>query len=109
MVDYMAMGKRIQRLRLQAGRTQEELAEYLDVSVGYVSRVECGQRHLNLDRLSDVAQFLNVSLPELVADMEPERDNFLRSEIDSMILRLTPTQKAILVDILQSFLNHGGK
>lgn len=109
MIDYVAMGKRIQRIRLQSGKTQEELAEYLDVSVGYVSRVECGQRHLNLERLSDVAQFLDVSLPELVADIEPERDNFLRSEIDSMISKLTPTQKSILIDILQSFLNHGGK
>lgn len=109
MVDYVAMGRRIQRYRLQAGKTQEELAEHLDVSVGYISRVECGQRHLNLERLSDVASFLNVGLPELVADLEPKEKDFMRTDIDRMISELTPVQKAILVDILQSFLRHNEK
>ena len=39
-VDFKLIGKRIQDKRKGLKKTQEDLAEYLDVSVGYVSNME---------------------------------------------------------------------
>ena len=40
MVDYVAIGRRVKKYRLQAKLTQSDLAEKLDVSVGFVSQID---------------------------------------------------------------------
>jgi transcriptional regulator with XRE-family HTH domain len=42
--DLIALGRALRDLRLQAGLTQEQLAERLDMHAGYVSRLERGHR-----------------------------------------------------------------
>ena len=49
-LDYSIIGERLKRARLAKNMTQENLAEQLDVSVAFLSRVERGHSHLNLAR-----------------------------------------------------------
>ena len=51
-VDYAAIGQRIKGRRREQKRTQEWLAEQLQVSVGYISQIERGVTKVNLDTLS---------------------------------------------------------
>lgn len=54
-VDYAAIGQRIKGRRREQKRTQEWLAEQLQVSVGYISQIERGVTKVNLDTLSEIA------------------------------------------------------
>ena len=60
-LDYSIIGERLKKARLAKNMTQENLAEQLDVSVAFLSRVERGHSHLNLNRLTQVCELLDVS------------------------------------------------
>jgi len=51
MIDKNVFAERIKKLRHQRNLTQEELAELANLSVVYVSNVECGKRVPSLDTM----------------------------------------------------------
>ena len=52
-IDYSVIGSRIKEARLSKNLTQEELADEIDISVAFLSRVERGNSHINLKRLNN--------------------------------------------------------
>ena len=50
-LNYSIIGVRLKQARINKKITQEELAEKLDVSVTYISRIERGSTAINLKRL----------------------------------------------------------
>ena len=65
-LDYNVIGKRIKQARLKNGFTQEQIAEKLDVSIAFLSRVERGNSHINLRRLDEICNILDVSLGSIL-------------------------------------------
>ena len=59
--DYTVIGRRIREARVEQNLRQEELADKMNISVAYMSRVETGKGHLNLNRLTQSAEILKVS------------------------------------------------
>ena len=59
--DYTVIGRRIREARVEQNLRQEELADKMNISVAYMSRVETGKGHLNLNRLTQIAEILKVS------------------------------------------------
>lgn len=57
-LDYTLIGERIKLARAKEKLTQEKLAEKLDVSVAYLSRIECGDAFINLKRLNQICEIL---------------------------------------------------
>ena len=53
------------------GMTRNELAEMLDVSVSFLSRVARHERNFTLDHLHRLADALDMTLPELLAAATP--------------------------------------
>ena len=51
-IDYGVIGSRIKQARLAKNMTQEDLADKIDISVAFLSRVERGNSHINLKRLN---------------------------------------------------------
>ena len=47
-LDYTIIGERLKKARLDKNLTQEQLAEQIDVSIAFLSRVERGSSHINL-------------------------------------------------------------
>ena len=47
-VDYEGIGKRIKEVRKNSGLTQEQLAEQVDLSNEYISRVETASKRVGL-------------------------------------------------------------
>ena len=58
-------GKRLKTLRLQAGYTQEKLAEEVGISVDFLSLIERGINAPSFDNLEKLANSLGVSIREL--------------------------------------------
>gem|GEM_PF-1929932 len=63
---YRLLGERIRAARLKAGLTQPQLAELLGVSKGIISRWETGLARTSLDRLTPLAEKLELSLEEML-------------------------------------------
>jgi transcriptional regulator with XRE-family HTH domain len=64
------VARRIVELRHDANRTQEDLAEALETSVQYVSRIEVGE-NLTLATIAKIARALDVTVDELLQPPEP--------------------------------------
>ena len=61
-LDFNIIGQRLKKARLDKNLTQEMLAEKLDVSVAFLSRIERGNSHINLKRLSEICNLLLVKV-----------------------------------------------
>lgn len=68
MIDYQAIGKRIRIYRRSAGVTQELLAEKINVSPPYISRIETGSASPSLQTLVDICNALDVTIDDLMHD-----------------------------------------
>ena len=65
-MDQKKIGSFLKELRKEKGITQEEFAENLNVSGRTVSRWETGVNMPDISLLVDIAEFFNVSIPEII-------------------------------------------
>ncbi len=65
-MDQMKIGTFLKTLRKEKGLTQEQLAEHLNVSNRSVSRWETGTNMPDISLLTEIAEFYDVSIPELI-------------------------------------------
>lgn len=65
------LGRNLRALRVSRGLTQENLAEYLDLTPRYLAGIERGERNLTLDSVDSLAEALQVeSLALLTVDVD---------------------------------------
>ena len=104
MVNFALIGKRIQKKRKLINKTQENLAEYLDVSVGYVSLMERGKTKISLETLAKIAEFLNCPISELVENISTTSKNYMEYEINEKIHFLNNEEKELLYSFIDVYL-----
>ena len=66
--DPMECGVRISKLRMELGKTQQQLADKLNISLDHYRALENGRRGGSLDLLIELAITFDVSLDYLVED-----------------------------------------
>ena len=59
---YSDLGGKLKLLRTKRGRTQDDLAQFLDLSKGQVSNLENGRRNLSLRQLEKICEFFKVDM-----------------------------------------------
>ena len=77
--DQKEFGKRLKEIRMAHGITQEKLAEKLNVSWDYISRMERGTRSCSIDLLIAISRYFEVSTDYLLTgrEMSIERNRIL--------------------------------
>ena len=106
-VNYSLIGQRIQKRRKQMNRTQENLAEYLGVSVGYISQIERGVTKISLDTLSKVSLFLECSISTLLGQTETCGKAYLEQELSEIWETLNKPQKELAMEIISAVKKYG--
>lgn len=86
-IDPALLGERLRVVRQRAGLTQTQVAGDA-VSVGYVSRIENGQRRPDTGLLVGMAERLAVTVDELLIGVAPDRISELRLLLDHAELAL---------------------
>ena len=66
----IALTKTLYSLRMGAGLKQTDLAKILDVPQSFVSKIETGERGLDLVELKIVIEAMGATLSEFVAEFE---------------------------------------
>ena len=61
------VGHRIQSLRLERGWTQEQLAEYADLHVSYISTLEKGKKNPSIEVISRLSSAFQLTLSEILS------------------------------------------
>ena len=86
-IDPRVLGDRLRAARLARGWTQTDLAGDL-VSVGYVSRLESGQRRPNAAVLESLASRLDIAIDELLRGPTARQQDALKLSLDYAELAL---------------------
>lgn len=86
-INLHRLGKRIRRLRLEKGLSQEEVAQPA-FTAAYMSHVEHGKRRPSQGALTHIAEQLGVTLEQLLSGRDPNEDLRLEIEIQAAIADL---------------------
>ena len=99
--DYTVIGRRIREARREQNLRQEELADRMNISVAYMSRVETGKGHLNLNRLTQIAEILKVSPGYLLTGSNVRSKNYLKKDFNSVLEKCSPEQQKLIYEIAE--------
>ena len=103
-LDYRLLGERIKRQRRLKGTTQENFAEYLNVSVGYISQIERGISKVSLERLIEISEYLGCGVDFLLEGTSLGDEKYLANEFDGLFRQLTASEKKMLTHLLKEYL-----
>ncbi|MBR3833723.1 MAG: helix-turn-helix domain-containing protein [Lachnospiraceae bacterium] len=97
--DY---GTLIKNLRIEHGLTQNQVAESLGVTPGYISNVENNRTAMSLRILTYYARLVGCSLDSLVGELEPEyTETALDRKLYQAILKLDIETKEKLLKTIE--------
>lgn len=98
-LDYNIIGERLKKARIDKNMTQEKLAEQIDVSVAFLSRVERGTSHINLKRLTQICEILGVSEGSILNGVSSNFDNYLASEFNNILNSVSSDKQKLIYKI----------
>lgn len=98
-LDYKIIGERIKRARLNNGLTQEQLAEKLDVSVAFFSRLETGSTHINLKRLNQICEILNISEGSVLNGSNDNSRSYLTTDFSELLQNCSAEKLKLIYNI----------
>ena len=98
-LDYSIIGSRLKQARLAKNLTQEDLSEQIDISVAFLSRVERGNSHINLKRLSQICSILEVSEGYILSGSYSDSENYLNKEFSDLLKVCSPDKQKLIYNI----------
>lgn len=107
--DYEIIGKRIKKCREDEGYTQEQLAEFLDVSNAYISKIERGKTSINLNTLATICEYLKVTPSFILTGATCASDNYLRNEITELLEGCPPDKVKLILDVIKPIIKYQKK
>lgn len=101
MIDYQLIGSRIKAARKAANLTQEALAEQVNLSTVYLSRIENGKVFPTLETLASLCSALGVSLGWLFSGIEVEKKDYGNDQVVALFQACKGQVKPIALNILR--------
>ena len=102
------LGKRIKSLRKKAGLTQEELANAINISPHFLSRIENGKEKPSLDTIEKIAETLDVSVYDLFkfdTQSKTYKENYDK-KISVFLKSLSKKEKLFLMEEIKSLVKN---
>lgn len=108
-MDRTTLGKRLREERIRSGLTQEQTAEYINVSTTYIGLIERGERSVTLEKLILLADCFHVSVDELLKDFRTSSYSNDDKQMQMLWNSATENEKSMILSVLKSVLNHSNK
>ena len=101
-MDTENYGTLVKNLRIKSGLTQNQVAESLGVTPGYISNVENNRTAMSLRMLTYYARLVGCSLDSLVGQLEPEyAETALDRKLHLAIAKLDTKNKERLLKTIE--------
>ena len=91
-MDFVAMGQKIRKRRLELNYTQEHLAELTGLTPNYIGAIERATSKCSLETLTVIAKVLNLDTDFLLFDIKDQNINYFmeqaleRNDIDNIVV-----------------------
>lgn len=103
-LDYSIIGERLKKARLEKKLTQEKLAEKIDVSVAFLSRIERGSSQINLKRLSQICEVLGKTEGEILNGAISSSRTYLNDEFRLLLKSCPPDKQKLIYKIARAII-----
>lgn len=104
-MNNASIGKRIRAARENRGWRQEEFAEKIGLSVTYTGMIERGEKVPKLETFIRIANVLEVSADQLLADVLKVGYNIKSSILSEKIEKLSQQEREQIYRVLDAMLN----
>lgn len=100
-INYLLLGEKIKKIRRRKNLSQSTLAELVNVSISYISRVECGKDHISLDLLVNVCEALETNLDEILTENHFNEYPYLMKESTDLEKKLIIAVCDVITEIIR--------
>lgn len=102
-LNYLIIGKRIKEARKKKHLSQAQLCELVDLSDGYISYIETATKCVSLDVLVRIANVLEVTADELLAEnLLTTRQANLNGEFSDLLGDCNAYERRVLIEITRA-------
>lgn len=99
-----AIGAKVKQARKECRMTQEALADKLDTTPQYISRIECGKTGVSLEFLYKLAEILGCSIYALLPATRAPQRSFFSQELEYQLSNCSAWKKQHIVSYISWFL-----
>ena len=96
-----SIGKRIKKFRMEKNLSQEKLAEMITVYPYHISQIENGRRIPSVETLILIANALDVTVDDILADTLTRLDSSVDIETLKVVTDCNEKEQKMLIKILQ--------
>lgn len=101
-INYKAIGQRIKIARIKKGKTQESVADIVDITPSHMSNIETGKTKVSLPTLIAIANALSVSVDTLLCDNVLASKVVFEKEAKELFSDCNEYEIRVLVDVLKA-------
>lgn len=105
-IDYKVVGERLKSARVKKGYTQEVLAELVNLSVTFISRIERGSSHINLTRLNQFCELLNITEGEILNGASVSAKNYLSDDLSNLLKSCPPEKIKLVYNVVKAIVEN---
>ena len=98
MIDYASIGKRVKKIRLEKGVTQEQLAEAAGVGVTHISHLETGSGTVSLKVFLAIVNYLDCSADEILCKVITAARPIVDCWLAELVADCSKTEIKIIAD-----------
>ena len=103
LIDWMRLGNKITRMRVDRNMTQFQLAECTGLSEVYIGYIEQGKRRAALDTYIKIVNALGYTLDDLMSEYLTNRDTFA-ADLRKLLEDCRSEERIILLKLLRNML-----
>jgi len=97
-MDYQLLGQRIRATRLEAGLSQEQLAELVGLTSQHISHTEVASTKISLPALVKIANALNTSVDRLLSDSVHDSKAHLTGDVQKVFADCDPDEMYVMLE-----------
>ena len=98
-LDYKIIGERLKKARKSKHMTQEELSEKLDMSVAFLSRIECGSSFISLKRLDQICEILGITKGSILDGASVNSKDYLNKDFSELLSNCSKDKYKLIYNI----------
>lgn len=98
-LDYKIIGERLKKARKNNHMTQEELSEKLDMSVAFLSRIECGSSFISLKRLDQICEILGITKGSILDGASVNSKDYLNKDFSELLSNCSKDKYKLIYNI----------
>lgn len=98
-INYFLLGEKIKKIRRMKNLSQNNLAELVNVSLSYISRIECGKNHISLDLLVNVCEALETTVSEIMTGNQENFEGDYYNEFLYLMKGCTNFEKRLIIEV----------